>query len=780
MHTAEILTSEPATLRNYLPSNAPWDQVSPKQHPRTLISEVLDEEEEEDRPIGAQPPYGRFKNTTLEEEQRISASLLSYSNSWNGATTYNLRKAPQTIPASASQSPSISASPAAAFLSFFSSPVQNAPKPDDEGQVVAGYTLGSIIGYGSSSIIRRASSSSGAIAAVKIIRRSDLVKAGNAPQARKRLQHEAAVWSSLSHEHILPLFKAVHTTYADYFFTLYCPVGSLFDILKRDGNPALPQDDAGMMLRQVVRGLRYLHEDARYVHRDIKLENILVDDMGVCKIGDFGMSRKIGSFEEEDSDSAEEHEHNPPLQRAVSMAAPSRRHTKANFPLNETLSRHHSTRHRNSTSTVEPAHTLQPGSLPYAAPELLLPQTSDALKPHPSQDIWALGVMLYALLTGSLPFFDSFEPRLQMKILAGNYKVPDGIGRGAERILKGCLDRSVPNRWTIAMVDEVAWGVGWGAEGDSATPTETPNDPLPQSKPSSSRSRSRSKLEDIIVPPENDWQQEEPRPRSSQEAASRRSTSRVQRSLSRAPALSERSLSSRGQSRSISRRPRGFSPVPSRSREPLAPVTVTSPVSAASSKDGLDDILHGSALLASPSPIQRGRRQSKFSHNTSRSPSPSLVPTTPLDGASVIPPDNLLEQPDDLQLDGESSRGRAPIRSALGSDRLKHSNLRFEERLDDWTSQQSELEIGRDESSGISSIRSEDGLQGGEWAEVQSAVDSEFNRRQRPYSASPIASDRLQPTTKNVTEPFLSHSPPLSSAATNLLALRSRSAENGR
>jgi len=417
MHTAEFLISERATFDKYLSSNASWDEVPSKQA-RTVIGEVLTEEEEEDLP-GRLFPY---KSATLDEEQKLSASLLSQSNSFDGPGTHNLYKSPHIIPSSASsasQATSLSASPAAAFLSFFSSPVQNTAKPDDEGQVVSGYTLGSIIGYGGSSIIRRASSSSGAIAAVKIIRRSDLVKAGNAPQARKRLQHEAAVWASLSHEHILPLFQAVHTTYADYFFTLYCPVGSLFDILKRDGNPALPQDDAGMMLRQVVRGLRYLHEDAGYVHRDIKLENILVDDTGVCKIGDFGMSRKIGSLEDDDDENPEEHEFNHTLQRAVSLAAPNRRHTKSNFPLNQTLNRHSSTRHRNSTSTVEPVHAMQPGSLPYAAPELLLPQTSDALKPHPSQDIWALGVMLYTLLTGSLPFFDSFEPRLQMKILSG-------------------------------------------------------------------------------------------------------------------------------------------------------------------------------------------------------------------------------------------------------------------------------------------------------------------------------------------------------------------------
>lgn len=324
-----------------------------------------------------------------------------------------------------SPSPALSSSPAAMFLSSFMSPERQSPKPDDEGQIISGYTLGDIIGYGGSSIIRRACSASGGVVAVKIIRRADLIKAGNAPQARKRLQHEASVWSTLSHEHIIPLFSAVHTSHADYFFTLYCPAGSLFDILKRDGRPALPQDDAGMMFRQVVRGLRYLHEISQLVHRDMKLENVLVDEMGTCRIGDFGMSRKIGSEDSDDEDYPTGAQHdqlpdilslgNSSVHRAVSLAVPS---TKANSRTNHLVNRHN-LRHRNSTSSDQPTHPLQPGSLPYAAPELLLPQTSDVLRPHPGQDIWALGVMLCTLLTGQLPFTDPFEPRLQMKILNG-------------------------------------------------------------------------------------------------------------------------------------------------------------------------------------------------------------------------------------------------------------------------------------------------------------------------------------------------------------------------
>lgn len=315
-------------------------------------------------------------------------------------------------PSHKSKSSNHSSSPAAMFLSAFTTTQHQPLNPDDEGQIISGYTLGDIIGYGSTSIIRRASSISGDVVAVKIIYRADLVRTGNVPQARKRLQHEASVWSSLSHEHILPLFSAVYTSRADYFVTLYCPAGSLFDILKRDGTPALLQDDVGTMFRQVVRGLRYLHETSLLVHRDMKLENVLVDEMGMCRIADFGMSRNIDSNGSDDEDYDQLDMFPPGVHRAVSLS------TKRQLG---NLHTNHLPRHRNSTSTKQPVHPFQPGSLPYAAPELLLPQTSDALHPHPRQDIWALGVMLYTLLTGRLPFVDSFEPRLQIKILKGEF-----------------------------------------------------------------------------------------------------------------------------------------------------------------------------------------------------------------------------------------------------------------------------------------------------------------------------------------------------------------------
>jgi serine/threonine protein kinase len=220
--------------------------------------------------------------------------------------------------------------------------------------------------------------------------------------------------------------------------TQLCPAGSLYDIM-RAGVPA--REDAGRMFRQIVRGLRYLHTEKRLIHRDVKLENVLVDEAGVCRIADFGMARYIDEAEEQPAREGLPIPLGPgTVHRAVSLAAA------------PSAGRTHARRERPATTTTE---EFQPGSLPYAAPELLgpppltsstsmtgktkaaaiagksnsafvsHPKSSSATpiahskNPAPAQDIWALGVLLYALLMGRLPFVDSFEPRLVLKILGG-------------------------------------------------------------------------------------------------------------------------------------------------------------------------------------------------------------------------------------------------------------------------------------------------------------------------------------------------------------------------
>lgn len=105
-------------------------------------------------------------------------------------------------------------------------------------------------------------------------------------------------------------------------------------------------------------------------------------------------------------------------------------------------------------------------------------------------------------------------------LILGAFEMPTGIGRGAERVLSGSLEVSAHDRWTIAMVDEVAWGIGWGDAGDEAPP---PCDVLPPT-------RSRSRVRPAPVP-ENEVADEAGT--SSAIAIPRSSTSRSRSSRSR-------------------------------------------------------------------------------------------------------------------------------------------------------------------------------------------------------------------------------------------------------
>ncbi|KAF9781665.1 kinase-like protein [Thelephora terrestris] len=564
----------------------------------------------------------------------------------------------------------ISCSPAALFLSSFSPNIDTpVALPDDEGQTVAGYVLGPVVGRGGFSTIRTGTSSSGDVVAIKIVRRSDVSSQPNPDVEAKRLDHEAQVWSSLHHEHILPLFKSDHTSYADYFITQFCPAGSLFDILKRDGTPALPHDDVGMMFRQVVRGLQYLHDIMGYVHGDIKLENVLVDEMGVCKLADFGMTRRIGEIGPIIHD---QHDHEIPT--------PSRRHSRAAGLTSHRSLRHkatdpsrHTLQHRNSAplrgSPAPQQHQgYQQGSLPYASPELLLPHGGSPYVPHPAQDIWALGVMLYGLLTGRLPFTDAFEPRLQMKILHGAYEMPTDIGPAAERVLAGCLDMNVASRWTIAMVDEDAWGIGW-ASGDSTPSSDHGVDCDP------GRTHSRTRTISVVIsdsesPPHshNDMFEESPLP---------------------------------------GRRSRG-SPSSSRSRSPsellsFMPASLTS----------LNDSILGADMrnLSNPSAahsLARGRSRTKASPEKidTRSLSPGMTPLTPPDliGESAARSHGMRTYGTDIPHENDTGRSRTTT-SRL---RWRGTDLGDIEEI----SAREKWSASRSRHSSRSRLRDDDGLRG--------------------------------------------------------------------
>ncbi|ADV23340.1 CAMK protein kinase [Cryptococcus gattii E566] len=357
-------------------------------------------------------------------------------------------------------------SPASAFLSHFSSSSSATQlAPDAEGAKVKDYTLGKLVGRGGFSTVRKATlRSSGKVLACKIVKRDDLSdKTGSV----EKFEEEIRTWQNLPpHPSLLPLLDMHRTPSATFLFTPYLPGGSLLDVLNREGGS---DKTARRWFPGVVAAVSAMHEGfpgfpGGLLHGDLKLDNFLVDHQGKVMVCDFYMAQMVGRQEDRPTTIP------PPLTAGVNrhstlpsnfsrgssrMPSPYRSHnshTPHRFP-NE----HHL--HENSHAP-SPSHnqSFPSASLPYAPPELL---RAPPLRPSLAQDIWAIGVVLHALLTGRLPFFDPFDPRLQMKILRGTWDEPPNLGKEWLECLKGCLDGDRERRWTIVRVKGSDAVLGW-------------------------------------------------------------------------------------------------------------------------------------------------------------------------------------------------------------------------------------------------------------------------------------------------------------------------------
>lgn len=353
----------------------------------------------------------------------------SYSFDRKGSMRFSQRRSSRRSTACSSTSP------ATAFLSRFAREELSA-EPDDEGQEVYEYVLGRQIGFGGFSTVKEAYTIEGqerVCRAVKIVRKH-VANKGDLENERFQadFEHEVALWRCLAHRHILPLIAVYVTDFATFCFTRLIGGGTLFDLV-RANRRGLERNLARRYAYQLASAIRYLHEDMRIVHRDIKLENCLIDlstsDVltggGSLLLCDFGLAEFV--TDESNRNSPDSYGIQPPR----NMDPP-------------------------------PTSTSFAGSLQYASPELL---SSSASVIHRSVDIWAFGVVVYALLVGDLPFRHAFQPRVHMMIMAGDWSVEallhaDGVkGREDEvlELMHGCLEMQSELRWVISQVLGSRW-----------------------------------------------------------------------------------------------------------------------------------------------------------------------------------------------------------------------------------------------------------------------------------------------------------------------------------
>ncbi|KAM6327885.1 maternal embryonic leucine zipper kinase isoform 7-T9 [Alca torda] len=210
-----------------------------------------------------------------------------------------------------------------------------------------------------------------------------------------RVKIEIDAMKNLSHQHICQLYHVIETSEKMFMVLEYCPGGELFDyIISKD---RLSEEEARVFFRQIVSAIAYVHSQG-YAHRDLKPENLLIDEEHNLKLIDFGLCAKPkGGLD-----------------------------------------------NRLNTFCGSPA---------YAAPELIQGKAyigSEA-------DIWSMGVLLYALLCGFLPFDDNSLMAVYRRITRGKYSIPKWLSPGSTLLINQMLQVDPKKRITVKHLLSHPW-----------------------------------------------------------------------------------------------------------------------------------------------------------------------------------------------------------------------------------------------------------------------------------------------------------------------------------
>ncbi|KAF2969949.1 hypothetical protein GQX73_g3596 [Xylaria multiplex] len=236
------------------------------------------------------------------------------------------------------------------------------------------YYLGNTIGEGEFGKVKLGWKQDGGVqVAIKLIPRNTV---GSNPTRLAKIHREVAILRELSHPNIVGLHEMIETSHQIGIILEYASGGELFDYILN--HRYLKDNAARRLFAQLISGVGYLHKKG-IVHRDLKLENLLLDRNRNIIITDFGFANTFDASDE----LTEEEELNLPDRDFVKRTGLDK--PKPNGMRRGDLMQ---------TSCGSPC---------YAAPELVV---SDSLYTGRKVDVWSCGVILYAMLAGYLPFDD--------------------------------------------------------------------------------------------------------------------------------------------------------------------------------------------------------------------------------------------------------------------------------------------------------------------------------------------------------------------------------------
>ena len=208
-----------------------------------------------------------------------------------------------------------------------------------------------------------------------------------------KISREIEIMRQLSHEHIVKLYQVMETDTFIHIVTEYASNGEIFDYLVDNGK--MTEKQAAITFSQILKAVHYCHQK-KVVHRDLKAENLLLDQDGNIKIADFGFSNYF-----------------------------------------------------------QPGSLLSTwcGSPPYAAPELFEGRRYDG----PKADIWSLGVILYVLVSGSLPFDGQTLQDLRARVVSCQYRIPFYLSAECEHLIRSLLIADPERRLSLEAIARHRW-----------------------------------------------------------------------------------------------------------------------------------------------------------------------------------------------------------------------------------------------------------------------------------------------------------------------------------
>lgn len=251
------------------------------------------------------------------------------------------------------------------------------------------YVLGQTLGEGEFGKVKLGWRRDGGVqVAIKLIRRDSV---SPHPNRLSKIYREIAILRTLSHPNIVRLHEMVETDRHIGIILEYASGGELFDYILT--HRYLKDPPACRLFAQLVSGVGYLHKKG-IVHRDLKLENLLLDRNRNIIITDFGFANVFDPTDE--LGELEDRMNDPTIIKELEKGVP---HTDRKPDGSSLL------------SIIGPGQTRRRGDLMatscgspcYAAPELVV---SDGLYTGRKVDVWSCGVILYAMLAGYLPFDD--------------------------------------------------------------------------------------------------------------------------------------------------------------------------------------------------------------------------------------------------------------------------------------------------------------------------------------------------------------------------------------